>query len=131
MIAVDTSALIAILLGEAERSRYLDVLDAADGIAISTGTLIEARIVAYGRGGPSLVQKLDSLCKDYGIATMSPGDAVIERAHAAFITYGKGNGHPAQLNFGDLFAYALAKSQGLPLLFKGEDFACTDIERAI
>lgn len=130
MIAVDTSALVAILLGEDERDAYLAILDSADGISISAGTVIEARMVAHGRGGPSLRQKLDLLCKDYQINIISPGEEEIEFAQHGFATYGKGSGHPAQLNFGDLFAYALAKARGIPLLFKGSDFAQTDVTSA-
>ncbi|MEK6540674.1 MAG: type II toxin-antitoxin system VapC family toxin [Pseudomonadota bacterium] len=131
MIVIDTSALIAILLGEPERSLFLAALDAADGIVVSTGTVIEARMVAHGREGDALVRILDNLLRDYGMEIAPPGAAEIEAAHSAFTTYGKGNGHPAQLNFGDLFSYALAKVRGLPLLFKGDDFGHTDIERAV
>jgi ribonuclease VapC len=129
MIAVDTSALVAILLGEIERTDYLAILDSADGIFVSTGTLIEARMVIHGRGGPPLVQKLDSLCRDYQMKMVSPGDEEVQYAQHAFTTYGKGSGHPAQLNFGDLFAYALAKARDIPLLFKGTNFSKTDIGR--
>jgi ribonuclease VapC len=59
-----------------------------------------------------------------------PGIAELEAAYAAFVTYGRGSGHPAKLNFGDLFSYALAKVRGLPLLFKGDDFSHTDIQSA-
>lgn len=128
MIAVDTSALVAVLLGEVERDDYLTVLDAADGISISAGTMIEARMVVYGRGGPTLRHKLDSLCNNYRMNIVSPGDDEIGYADHGFASYGKGSGHPAQLNFGDLFAYALAKSRDIPLLFKGNDFAQTDVK---
>lgn len=131
MIAVDTSALVAILLGEVERDDYLAILDSADGISISAGTVIEARMVIHGRGGPALRQKLDSLCNDYRMNIVSPGDEEIAYADQAFASYGKGSGHPAQLNFGDLFAYALAKSRDIPLLFKGNDFAQTDVSSAV
>ena len=62
---------------------------------------------------------------------ISPGHEEIEIASHAFASYGKGSGHPAQLNFGDLFAYALAKSRDIPLLFKGNDFAQTDVKSAV
>jgi ribonuclease VapC len=130
MIAVDTSALMAITLGEPERNHFLDILDAANGIAISAGTVIEARMVAHGRGGKPLLEMLDELIRDYGFEIVPPGIAEIAITHAAFLAYGKGSGHPAGLNFGDLFSYALAKDRGLPLLFKGDDFARTDIEVA-
>ena len=131
MIAVDTSALVAILLGEFERDDFLTALDCADNIYISAGTIIEARMVVHGHGGRTLRQKLDSLMHDYAIKIVSPEDQEIEFADHAFAAYGKGNGHPAQLNFGDLFAYALAKSRDIPLLFKWNDFAQTDIKSAV
>jgi ribonuclease VapC len=130
MIVIDTSALMAILLNEPERGQFLDILDAEDSILISAGTSIEARMVSHGRGGPPLTQKLDEILRDYAIETIPPAAEEIAAAHAAFIAYGKGSGHPAQLNFGDLFSYALAKARGLPLLFKGDDFGRTDIIQA-
>ena len=131
MIAVDTSALVAILLGEVERVDFLAVLDCADSIYISAGTIIEARMVVHGHGGRILRQKLDSLVHDYAMKIVSPEEQEIEFADHAFAAYGKGNGHPAQLNFGDLFAYALAKSRDIPLLSKGNDFAKTDVKSAL
>ncbi len=127
MIVVDPSALLAILLDEKERAQFRTILKETDSVLISSASLIEARIVAYGRGGHSLVELLDVVINEYGFEIVPPGPVEIEAAHDAFITYGKGNGHPAQLNFGDLFSYALAKSRDIPLLFKGDDFAQTDI----
>ncbi len=130
MIAVDTSALVAVLLGEVERDDYLSVLDSADGISICAGTMIEARMVVHGRGGPALLEKLDRLCTDYEMNLVSPGDEESALAQQGFTNFGKRSGHPAQLNFGDLFSYALAKSRDIPLLFKGNDFSQTDIVSA-
>ncbi|OGS58913.1 MAG: twitching motility protein PilT [Erythrobacter sp. RIFCSPHIGHO2_12_FULL_63_10] len=131
MIAVDTSALMAILLGEPERDRMIAALEQADRAVISTGTLIELRIVAFRKHGASLAAEVDVLLNLFGIDVASVGAEESDLAHTAFVQYGKGNGHPAQLNFGDLFAYALAKSRGVPLLFKGDDFAATDIASAM
>jgi ribonuclease VapC len=78
-----------------------------------------------------MVVILDELIDRYGIATVSVDGAQAAIAHEAFMAYGKGSGHPARLNFGDLFSYALAKSRDLPLLFKGDDFARTDIASAL
>jgi ribonuclease VapC len=130
MIVVDASALLAVILLEAERNKFLARLDGADHILISAATVVEARMVVYARAGPSHLEMLDELIRDYGFEIVPPGEAEIAAAHAAFITYGKGTGHPAQLNFGDLFSYALAKTRGVPLLFKGEDFSHTDIVSA-
>ena len=127
MIAIDSSALIAIILDEPERKSFLDVLDRAEKALVSAATLVESRMVAHGKGGEELVLAIDGIVQGYAMEIVPPGPAEIEIAHAAFVTYGKGNGHPAQLNFGDLFSYALAKSRGVPLLFKGDDFALTDV----
>jgi ribonuclease VapC len=127
MIAVDTSALVAILLGEPERDAFQNVLDQASSVIMSAGTLVEARIVVRGRAGDAMVDLLHALIEhaEIRVEPVTESDAAI--AHEAFLTYGKGNGHPAQLNFGDLFSYALAKARNVPLLFKGRDFAMTDV----
>ena len=131
MIAVDTSALLAILLGEPERARCQAALDAADEIVISAGTLIEARMVARGKGGDPMVALLDALIEQTSITIVAVSEDHAKLAHAGFTQFGKGNRHPARLNFGDLFAYALAKSNNAPLLFKGDDFAATDVRSAM
>jgi ribonuclease VapC len=131
MIAVDTSALIAVCLAEPERDQFIDIMDAADRILISAGTLVEARIVAFNKGKAQLVEELDSLLASFAVEIVSPDAEQADIAHAAFVTYGKGTGHPAQLNFGDLFSYALAKARGVPLLYKGDDFARTDVVAAL
>ena len=131
MIAVDTSALMAIVLREPERAGFLAALEAADDLAISAGTLVETRMVCFSRGGPVLVAEVDALIDALGINVRPPGENELAVAHAGFVQFGKGNGHAAQLNFGDLFAYALAKSNNAPLLFKGDDFAATDVASAM
>ena len=94
---------------------------------ISAGTLIEARVMAIGL---NVLDELDELITEFGIR-IAPVDASQARIAAqGFAKYGKG-GHAARLNFGDLFAYALAKTRDDPLLFKGDDFAKTDVKRAI
>ena len=131
MIAVDTSALMAIVLREPERAGFLAALEAADDLAISAGTLVETRMVCFSRGGPVLVAEVDALIDALGINVRPPGENELAVAHTGFVQFGKGNGHPAQLNFGDLFAYALAKSNDAPLLFKGDDFAASDVTSAL
>lgn len=130
MIAVDTSALLAVCLRERERNEFVDLLDGAERIIVSAGTMIEARLVAYNRGRSPLVDELDDLLTTFDIEVVPVDVGQIELAHSAFVTFGKGSGHPAQLNFGDLFSYALAKSRGVPLLYKGDGFSHTDIVRA-
>ncbi len=130
MIAVDTSALIAIVLNEPERDVFLAVLDEASAVVMSSASLVETRLVAWSRGQQSLVEEVNALILAYGIEIAPTSKPDAESAHNANVTFGKGSGHPAQLNFGDLFGYALAKTRGLPLLFKGDDFSRTDIESA-
>lgn len=129
MIAVDTSALVAIVLMEAERDRFLSVLSQADCVLVSVASIVEGRMVLHRRGA-ELAAAFDAIL-DFPNLEAVPVDAEQAAiAQHAFTRFGKGTGHPAQLNFGDLFAYALAKSRGVPLLFKGEDFAATDIAAA-
>lgn len=131
MIAVDTSALMAIVLNEANQHRYLARLKASRRALISTVSVLEARMVAFGRLGAPAVALLDDLLRAPAFEIVSPSPDDTEAAWRAFLAYGKGSGHPAGLNFGDVFAYALAKTRRVPLLFKGEDFGQTDIEPAL
>jgi ribonuclease VapC len=131
MIAVDTSALIAIILNEPEREQFLALLDAAPAILMSSSSLVETRLVAWSRGQQLLVDEINALIVAYGIEIVPTGRPDADAAHVANISYGKGSGHPAQLNFGDLFSYALAKVRDVPLLFKGDDFGKTDIASAL
>lgn len=126
MIVVDTSAISAIAFGEPERQEFVDLITAAGTALVSAATALEARIVIHARRGSAGIVLLDAMIgrNPFEIAPVSEHEARI--AYEAFIVYGKGNGHPAQLNFGDLFSYALAKDRGLPLLFKGNDFSQTD-----
>ncbi len=127
MIAVDSSALIAICLDETERDQFMRAMDRAERILVSSATLVEARIVAHNKGRKRLVAKLDKLLEVFDVEIVPPDAGQAAIAHEAFVAYGKGRGHPAGLNFGDLFSYALAKARGVPLLYKGGDFAQTDI----
>ena len=131
MIAVDTSAIVAIALGEPERPAFRAAILAAGTAFISTASVLETRMVLYGRRGPRAVVLADDLFRLPLFEIVPPGPAELEAAYGAFVVYGKGSGHPASLNYGDLFAYALAKVRGLPLLFKGLDFVETDIVPAI
>jgi ribonuclease VapC len=89
--------------------------------------LIEARMVVHGRRGQRAVVLLDEWLRLPVFEWVAPGVAEIDVAYSAFVVFGKGSGHPAGLNFGDVFNYALAKVRSLPLLYKGEDFAQTDV----
>ena len=130
MIAVDTSALLAIVFNEPERETFFTAIREAEGALVSAVSVVEARMVTYSRRGETGLEILDDILDVATFEIVSPGLPELEIAHEAFVAYGKGNGHPAGLNFGDLFSYALAKARGMPLLYKGDDFGRTDIASA-
>ena len=127
MIVVDTSALVAIAFGEPESGPFAAAIQKADRALVSTVSVVEARMVVHGRRGQRAVLLLDQLLKLPPFECVPPGQAEADAAYAAFVIFGRGSGHPAGLNFGDVFSYALAKLRGLPLLYKGDDFDQTDI----
>jgi ribonuclease VapC len=123
MIAVDTSALMAILLDEPEADACIAALQTADQLLISAGTVAEALIVAERRGvGTEMTALIDGL--GFEISPITP--AAARRVAAAYNRWGKGI-HPAGLNFGDCFSYEVAQENGCPLLYVGDDFAKTDL----
>ncbi len=130
MIVVDTSALIAILIGDSEARTFVQSILASDEALVGAPTAFEFRMVAQaerfgkGEGEIDAILRLPRLC----IVDWSP--ILLGDADEAFKRFGKGR-HPAKLNFGDCMSYALAKSLGCPLLYKGEDFAKTDIVSAV
>lgn len=97
------------------------------GVGVFSRYESETRIVVHGRRCQRAVLLLDDLLRLPLFEMVPPGEAEGRAAYAACVTFGKGSGHPAGLNFGDLFGYALAKVRDLPLLFKGNDFSQTDI----
>jgi ribonuclease VapC len=131
VIAVDTSAVVAIVLGEPERDMFIDALHRAERALISTVSVVEIKMVIHSRRGQRAVVLVDDLLRLPMFEIVSPGQGEMDAAYAAFVAFGKGSGHPASLNFGDVFAYALAKVRDLPLLFKGNDFVHTDIPSAV
>ena len=126
---VDSSALLAILLNEPEQIPFSDVIAAANSRRVSAATLLETTMVIEGRLGDRGGVALDRLASDLKLQIVPFTIEHLELAREAFRRFGKGR-HPARLNFGDCFAYALAKERGEPLLFKGDDFSRTDIEAA-
>jgi ribonuclease VapC len=122
-VIVDTSALIAVLRREPEREQFRDALLTRPPVAMSAVSLVEARIIATRENGLS---ELETLLQVAAIEIVPIDGVQADVAFEAFLRYGKGR-HPAALNLGDLFAYALAKVTGEPLLFKGNDFARTDL----
>ena len=131
MIAIDSSAVVAILRMEIDGPKLLWVVSNARGRMMSAMSFLETSIVLARRtGDPGGWEALDAFVEEAKIAVVPFDDAQAEIARAAFLKYGKGR-HPAALNFGDCAAYALAKSKGVPLLYKGADFAKTDIISAL
>jgi len=127
---LDSSALVAILFKEPEAEHLAAMIRDTDTTAIAAPTLLETAIVAEGRTLPGMAEKLDAL-----MGAIRPEIVPFTAEHAslardAWRRFGKGR-HKAGLNLGDCFSYALAKDRSQPLLFKGEDFAATDIEPAI
>ncbi len=123
---IDTSALLAILQNEKERHRFNEAIEAAANLRMSTATYVETSIVVESRFGPAGLQDLDRFIETAGIELVAVDTRQAKAARTAYRSYGKGR-HPAQLNFGDCFSYALAWVFGEPLLFKGEDFSRTDL----
>ena len=124
MIAVDTSAMMAIILDEPVADDCIDALEAEDDVLISAGTVAEALIVAAQRSvGEEMTRLIDGL----GMQIVSVTPASARRIAEAYAHWGKGV-HPAALNFGDCFAYEVAKEHGCRLLHVGGDFSKTDIE---
>ena len=125
---VDTSALLAALFGEPDAERYEKAI-AASECRMSVVGLLEAAMVVEGRGGAAAGEELDAFIETAGIELAPVTVEQAQAARRAWRRFGRGD-HPARLNLGDCFAYALADLTGEPLLFKGEDFARTDIETA-
>lgn len=124
---VDTSALIAIALGEPSRERLLDALETSADRVLSSMSLLEAGIVLRARIGERAVRLLYQLVDELATEVVPFDDSLARLAIAAFGRFGKGMGHRAQLNFGDCAVYALAISRGEPVLATGGDFSATDL----
>jgi ribonuclease VapC len=128
-VVLDTSALLAILLREPEHDALAERLANADDPLISAATLLEASMVMQAKTGDDGVDALDALLAAASVRCIAVDRTQALVARHAYVRYGKGRS-PAELNFGDCFAYALARVQGRPLLFKGDDFSATDIDSA-
>jgi ribonuclease VapC len=126
-LIVDTSAILAVLKREADATRYIDALGSAERALISAGTLLETTIVVDAIRDPVLSARLDEVVSEAGLVVVPVTKEQVQTARQAYRDYGKGNGHAAGLNVGDCFAYALARSNGEPLLYKGDDFTHTDL----
>src|SRR3954470_13385208 len=129
MIALDTSAVAAIMLLEPE-AEALDRHIAAQTALIGAPTLLELHQVVFGRTAPTGRKLVEEFLRRPTVRVVDFGLSHYRLAAAAFERYGKGRGHPAQLNFGDCLAYAVARAADVPLLFKGDDFVHTDVAAA-
>jgi ribonuclease VapC len=128
---VDSSALVAILKKESDWLVLLETLESASRVRLSAASYLETSIVLDKERNPVLSAGLEELIAevDILIEPVTPEQAHIARA--AYRDYGKGSGHPANLNFGDCFSYALARAKREPILFKGDDFIHTDLRPAV
>ena len=126
---LDTSALLAVLLDEADADHFERMIAVASVCRMSVANYLEAIMVIEGRLGDAGGREIDNYLEEAGVDLVSVTLEQVQVARLAWRRYGKGN-HPAGLNFGDCFAYALAEVSGESLLFKGEDFDLTDVERA-
>jgi ribonuclease VapC len=127
-MTLDTSAVLAILLDEVERTEFVSLLEQAARRLISAMSVLETAMVLEGRKGAEAGAALDLFLQRASIETVAFDQEQLMMARTAFRRFGKGR-HSAGLNFGDCAAYALAQWSGEPLLFKGADFAATDVTR--
>ena len=125
-MVIDTSALLAVLQDEPERSRFNEAIEAADSRMMSTATFVEVSIVIESRYGGEGLRDLDLFIDRAGIELVALDVEQAKVARQAYSRFGKGR-HAAGLNYGDCFAYALANVLGQPLLYKGDDFPRTDV----
>lgn len=128
---VDTSAMIAILRDEPEAEHFANAIASAKTRRISAVNYVEAAAVIDGSRNPIASRRFDEFCREAAFTVESVTREQAEIAREAYKDFGKGSGHPAQLNFGDCFAYALAKILSEPILFKGNDFKNTDLDSAL
>jgi ribonuclease VapC len=131
MTVVDSSAVIAILRQETHADTYLDEIDEAETLRMSAANHLEAAVVIDSARDPVASRRFDQFIAEARIQVDPVTLSQARIARDAYRDYGKGSGHKASLNFGDCFAYALAKETNEPLLFKGDDFSSTDIASAL
>lgn len=128
---VDSSAVVAILKREADWRVFARALDEAECARLSAATYVEISIVMERLKNPALSVDIDELIEQFDIAVEALTLEQAKIARQAYRDYGKGSGHPANLNFGDCFSYALAREKREPILFKGDDFGHTDLRAAV
>jgi ribonuclease VapC len=126
-MVIDSSALIVLLLGEPETDQFVTSIAATAERLLSAASYLETAIIMSGRFGSPGLEKLDRLISELSIEIVPFDGEQARLGIAGFQQYGRGTGHPAALNYGDCFTYALAKFLGQPVLFKGNDFSRTDL----
>jgi len=130
-VVIDPSAIVAMIAGEDERKVFLQACRSSASGRLSAAGYLEAGIVLDGRDDPVLSRELDELLTLLGVIIEPVSVTQARIARRAYKEFGRGSGHPARLNFGDCFSYALAIQTAEPLLFKGTDFAHTDVLAAV
>ena len=128
---VDTSALAAIMLGEPEGDTLARIIAADPHTKMSAATAVEVYAVLDRRGQPAQTRRVDALIAELGITIIPVDEQQVALARIAYRDFGKGSGHKASLNLGDVFSYALAATTGEPLVYTGNDFPHTDINLAV
>ena len=128
---IDSSAIVAIVKKEQDARVFTDALEAEINCKMSAATFVEAAVVIDAKRDPVVSRRYDEILRDAAVKLIPVDEAQARIAREAYRDFGRGSGHPARLNFGDCFAYALAKASGEPLLFKGEDFRHTDVIPAL
>jgi ribonuclease VapC len=127
-VVIDPSALLAIVYAEPEEETFLDLIDQSENCLLSSPSYVEISIVVGTRHGEQGIENLNRLLNELSIVIVPFSLEQARLATEAFLKFGKGR-HPAKLNMGDCFSYALAKAMNQPLLFKGNDFIQTDIDK--
>lgn len=128
---VDSSALLAVLKEEPESAKFIELIDRAPRCGISAVNYVESAVVVDSNRDPVMSRRFEDFLRQAEIEIQPVTIRQARIAREAYRDFGKGSGHRARLNFGDCFAYALAKESGEPLLFKGQDFSCTDVACAV
>jgi len=128
-VILDTSAIVAILQFEPDAAAFAWAVENNRPVRISAANWLEAAVVVDGNRSPALSRRFDDFLREAGVEIEPVTARQAELAREAYRTFGRGSGHPAHLNFGDCFAYGLAMERDEALLFKGKDFAHTDVRR--
>ncbi len=128
---VDSSAFVAVIKGESDGHRLSQIMDETASVCISAASYLETSIVIDGLRSPAQSARLDDLIEEMEMVIEPVTVEQARLARQAYRDYGKGSGHPANLNFGDCFSYALARVKREPILFKGDDFGHTDLRAAV